>query len=184
MTATDQLSFNTPYGLESFVIQLGRSESTSHRAVRCDDASALGLSAAFTFAGDGSIHQLVVSGPIVHEAENEKLRDLVDSHPDWTREQVMEAFQASGALYGPDKQRALMKELPTSALQILLGNFHVISVDFLVRDEAQMNERLPSAELHWVVKVRAAEQKLRPASYFFIFEPFEGRLSQLGKIGG
>lgn len=183
-TVTDQLSFNTTYGLQSFVIQLDRPESTSNRAVRCGDPSAWTLTASFVFAKSGSLHSLTVSGPIVYDAQNSKLRDLVDSHPEWNQEQIMDALKSAGVSYGPDNREKLISALPRSALRTILGDFHIVSAEFLIRDEAQMREHLPSAQLHWLVKMEANDQNGAKVRYFLLLEPFEGRMIQLGKIGG
>ncbi len=117
--------------------------------------------------------------PIVHEDENEKIRALVESHPEWSESQAVEALKKAGArYYDPSNKESFTKSVPIYQLEKLFGPLTIKSIEF----ESLAPEHVGSfALLDWVVK---AEVKKNGKSSIIAmnFEPFEGKLTVLTRI--
>jgi hypothetical protein len=141
------------------------------------------VSTRFMFAsGDWRLFGYSAAGPVVNTQKRESLNDLVDSHPEWTDSQIGEALTKAGAKFGPNAKDQLVRALPIAALEALAGKIEVISVQFTLRDKEQMKEHLPAASLMWAVEFMSHVDGQPDRKYFALFEPFEGKLTSIGKI--
>lgn len=147
-------------------------------------AARLLVSFEFQFAshhGRDRLFLLTAGGPAVNTEKREHLNRLVDSHPEWSNAQITEVLERAGAQFGPSSKDDLLKAIPVSPLQQLIGDIKIGSATLRFRDEAQMKEHLPSAILLWEVDLRAQIGNEPPVKYYAQFEPFQGKLVSLMK---
>lgn len=120
----------------------------------------------------GSLRVLEIqsSGPEVSELKNRKLTELVDSHPEWSDDQAIQALKEAGALFGPDARDLVRDRLPFKRLEPIIGKIRLTSLHFQVRTDSVP----PLAAIGWQAdfKARKAGGETR---YFLAIEPFGGR---------
>jgi hypothetical protein len=66
-------------------------------------------------------------------------------------------------------------------LELLLGNIRILSASFELRDKTQMEEKLPSVNLSWTIILTAHVQGKKDLKYFISLEPFDGKITLLGR---
>lgn len=181
ITVRDTASLDDERGMTDFSIAL--QERTFRDAAKTEVSLKDYLGAKFFFPAykDGRVYQLSVGGPFVNESKLEGLRKLVDSHREWSDEQVVSALETAGARLGPSEKEAFSATLPLKLLEPFLGKLTVLSVDFRLRDRSEMKNDAPAAELYWAVYVEARYPGRKLLRYYLAFEPFEGRLISLGR---
>lgn len=150
-------------------------DARSGKRLPAPDNSAL-LEGLIWFNQGGWLHQVDVVGPIVHTEQNEAIHKLVESHPEWSELQAFEALKAAGAHYGPGDKEELLKKNQLEKLERFLGHFSVKSGEFHGLGELHEGN---FAELYWSVDLEVNSPNGGQSSYSLIFEPFEGKLTQI-----
>ncbi|MGA7909472.1 MAG: hypothetical protein WCA16_18845 [Candidatus Sulfotelmatobacter sp.] len=180
VTVFDDASFASEGGLTTFSI--GLEERIQDRLSNKESLRPC-VSAFFSFpnSSDDRIFKLAVSGPFVNESKTEGVRQLIDSHPEWSDSQVIQALEEKQPQYGPGSKEALLETVPLRALEPFLGKVRVLSTEFELRSHAQLEEKLPSAELQWVIHVEGRMPGRKPLMYYLAVEPFGGKLVLLGR---
>lgn len=138
------------------------------------------LGAHFSFDPDGAIQSISFAGAqTTFDGENKTLQNLVQSHPDWTAKQAVQALKSAGAKYGPDDPEDFKRAIPVKQLEKLLGKITVKSIEFhsLAEDRAGWFVRLI-----WEVDVEAQREDGHLVPYSMSFEPFQGKLILLEKF--
>lgn len=69
----------------------------------------------------GDLDRLALHGELANSEQNEALRKLVESHPQWSDERASRALKSAGALFGSKDENDLLKSLPLSELEKTLG---------------------------------------------------------------
>jgi len=126
----------------------------------------------------GRVQELQANSDAVHEQQLQDLRHLVASHADWSEAQIANAVKQAGARYAPDEQEVFVNSLPLNKAEKFLGVLSVTSVKFRypMRDP---NGHFRAAGLEWEVSAKGTLPDGSHPSYFFTFEPFEGKLTSL-----
>jgi hypothetical protein len=132
-----------------------------------------------TSPADARIYSFSSNGSVVNADESEKLNSLVNAHPEWSDVQVLEALTQAGAEFGPTAKDRFVKALPMAGLELLLGNFRVVSVNFTIRDAEQLKQHLASSMLLWEADLETEKPSRGHRKYHALFEPFRGRLVSL-----
>jgi len=121
-------------------------------------------------SGPTQVLQVQCFGAEVIQEKDKKLTELVDSHPEWTEEQAIQALKEAGASFGPDAKELVQKNLPFERLEPIVGKIHLTSLYFEVRNSADP----PQAMLSWYADF-TAEKGGRKKRYYLAIEPFGGR---------
>lgn len=113
------------------------------------------------------------AGTLPETQKDENLRKLVESHPEWTEEQTVEAIKKAGAKYGPWNKQGFLNSIPLQGLAKIVGPLTVESAEFL-----GLSGRYPGTTviLEWQVVVRSHSRRGRHQEYVAAFEPFDGRI--------
>jgi hypothetical protein len=112
------------------------------------------------------------------KAKSKLLLDRVDSHQQWSEQQITASMKKAGAKFGPDDQGALLKEVPTEALEPFIGEFRIESSEFHLRHEQSPRSL---AELYWEVNGESELPGGLKAHWTLNIEPFAGRLTSLSR---
>jgi hypothetical protein len=119
------------------------------------------------------------------DAVNLKLanfRSLVQSHPEWTDAEAVIELKKEGARFGPNDKEALVQVLPMRAADRFLGSLKITSVEFKhLADNRDGDFALTAFD--WAVRCEAKSADGTTVVYVFGFEPFEGKLTNLFRIG-
>jgi len=111
------------------------------------------------------IQQVITSS---ESPELKTLRELVESHPDWSDNQVASALKQAGARFGTEEKKAFISILPFGKTERFLGHLKITSVEL--------------RKLYWRVEAEAHFSYGTSARYIFTFEPFEGKLTSLDRM--
>ena len=79
----------------------------------------------------------------------------VNSHQQWSDEQVIAAMKKAGAKFGPNDRDALMAVVPLAALEPFIGKFQIQSSEFHLRHEQSPRSL---AQLYWEVDGESVRQ--------------------------
>jgi len=109
-------------------------------------------------------------------AKSKLLLDQVNSHQKWSDQQVAASMKKAGAKFGPNDRDALLKKVPTEALEPFIGQFRIESSEFHLRHEQSPRSL---AELYWEVDGESELQSGQKAHWTLILEPFTARLTSL-----
>jgi hypothetical protein len=134
----------------------------------------------FSFDQFGALQQVFIhSDSLTSEQKNEALRTLANSHSEWTNAQAIQALMQAGAKYGPLIKDAFLKSLPVGGIgDALGGQLAVESADFETLSRVREGD---FATFHWTVVFRIQKSSDKTVEYKAVFEPFEGRLTWIGK---
>jgi hypothetical protein len=125
---------------------------------------------------NGQLLDLWVEGPLAHTPEWKHVRELVETHADWSEQRILAELRAAGARVLPDDPDAERTVRATArALEVFLGPVSVESIYF----EGRLPFSSELAPLWWRVAISTAPDSIWPSSYDLIVEPFEGRLIML-----
>jgi hypothetical protein len=109
-------------------------------------------------------------------------RSLVQSHPEWTDAEAVIELKKEGARFGPNDKEAFVQALPMRAADRFLGSLKIMSVEFKhLADNSDGNFALTAFD--WAVRCEAKSADGTTVVYVFGFEPFEGKLTSLFRIG-
>jgi hypothetical protein len=85
----------------------------------------------FQLAPSGQIERIYVwNSKLVQSEQNEKLHEIVQSHPEWSETDACKALKDAGALFGPNDQEAFLKSIHLDEFEKLLGSLRVASASF------------------------------------------------------
>lgn len=121
------------------------------------------------------VFQLTVSSEGVHDRELASVRHSVESHPEWSSEQCIQALVAAGAHYGPHQKDEFVKAIRLDQAGRFLGKITIRSVEF--NDISSVGGRVtPGTLFEWTVVADAEFSDGSHSTCFLTFEPFEGML--------
>lgn len=133
--------------------------------------------------GDFSVKGTVYS---IH-SKNLALKQVVNTHPEWTDARIAEAIKNAGAKYGPADKEELLACASLRKYAPYFGNAKVSSVRFCFRTTPVGQYTVPQACLAWQVEAKGplmdakglpGRRKQRVCG--LTFEPFEGSLVGMG----
>ena len=102
----------------------------------------------------------------IHEAW-----DLINSYPEWTDEQDLEAARKLGMRFGPGKKADLLRIFPLKGLSSIYGPLQITEASFRITGLKEPESSF--ADLHWYITAkRMASQK----TLQIMVEPFHGRI--------
>ena len=128
------------------------------------------------FVGDiyGGLAQVSIGGYLSDSKKWEGILTLLDSHPQWSDSQAIQALEQAGARFGPDRKSAFLHQIPLEAIgRTLNESLTLDSVEFHGADEPHVGS---FANMVWTTKFRG-----KTRSYVANFEPFGGHLILLMK---
>jgi hypothetical protein len=135
----------------------------------------------------GDLDRLALDGKLANSEQNEALKKLVESHPQWSDERAARALKSAGALFGSKDENDLLKSLPLSELEKTLGltvvscedcknyfglPFRPISFSGWSNSKHQGD----FVGFSWDIVMEAHSSDGRTKKYDFSFEPFRGKL--------
>ncbi|HZQ18061.1 MAG TPA: hypothetical protein VFA90_05015 [Terriglobales bacterium] len=103
-----------------------------------------------------------------------KARELINSHPEWTDEQDLEAATKLGMLFGPDKKTLVLQKIPLKELSKIYGPLRIKTISFRIGGDKC--EGCSFADLHWKIE---AEKAGTAGSLFISLEPFTGKIDSI-----
>jgi len=172
--------------LRTFSVLITRTQSVSvlQSSVRTENVPAqsatlpnVNLSAGFSYNLRGGIVRFSANAPWpLSSDKNEAMRKLVDAHPKWSDQKILEQLSAKGAKFGPNDKTALLSVLPLERLEPFLGKLTVRSAEFQIRHK-QPDGTL--ALLSWNLEIEASSASGERSSYFVSVEPFGGKINLL-----
>lgn len=166
-------SLTGPSSFASFRVRVG----ASSKDLEAKDDSVLLLRTEFQFGDSGKIESYFAAGRLVHDVENEKLAKDVEDHERWSAAVIAGELSRRGARFGPDKQEELLSKIPVRALEPMLGELSLISIEF----------RMPNTERHGLSVVgdicwEVMYQSSTGLQDVLVFEPFGGSLTSAGAV--
>lgn len=125
-----------------------------------------------------NLQHIFLEGPLAHSDVIERLKAIIDSHREWSDEEVSKNLKAAGLRYS-DQSAAndLKKQIPWDALEEALGTITVDSISFVSRSKGDYERHLPSAMLAWVISFRAQKLGESVRKFDLSAEPFEGKVT-------
>jgi|SRR5581483_2883909 len=182
----DKTPFNLSPSLIEFALEL-ESPKPDERIIMGEmphpDESVLKLlpfDSGFWFNNKGQLFQYGLTAQLLHEERIQNVEREINLHQQWSDEEAIAALERGGAKYGPREKEAFLRTLPLSSLTELFGKTTIASTRFNLRVELPSGERR-SGTLTWTVYFKCGDDKHPAAIYGASFEPFEGRLLNLGK---
>ena len=121
------------------------------------------------FNRGGWLYQFDAVGDVVHDKQNQAVRDLVQSRPEWSDADVSNACKKAGARYSPADRDQFVQALHLEKFERFLGHVKIKSVEF-DRDQ-----------LDWAVRVEAPTADDKDSNYTLHFEPFDGKLTAISR---
>lgn len=98
-------------------------------------------------------------------------REVIDSHPEWTDEQDLDAATRLGMRFGPKKKNDVLPLIPLTELSAFYGPLRIQKAFFSVTRTKQPGSNF--ADLTWFITVdRVGNQK----SLQIMVEPFRGKI--------
>ena len=128
---------------------------------------------------EARIQQMVAHFDVVHETQLNAVRELVESHPQWSEEKAVQELKKAGALYGPDEKAQFLASLHLDRAQRFFGPLRITLVQFVGLGKEHVGN---FAQLDWTVQTKAEFPDGTHAMYGFTFEPFEGKLTSVSQI--
>lgn len=128
----------------------------------------------------GRVFQMVASSEVVHEKQINAIRKLVESNPDWSESQAIQALKSMGARYGPAEKEEFVSSLHLEKAERFLGKLKIKRLDFNGINSVSSGA-LASSLFDWVVQADSKFPDGTQAQYGFTFEPFEGKLIYLSR---
>jgi hypothetical protein len=117
------------------------------------------------------------------KGKSEPVKRQIAAHPEWDEQQRIEALQRAHPRFGVDDKRELIGGIPVDALFMFTGCKLEVDSATLFASRAEAKPDPPSVEIGWHVSGHhpdAAKDSGDRCSA--IFEPFDGRLVQIGNF--
>jgi hypothetical protein len=127
------------------------------------------------------ILQVHFEGDLAASTQRDVLRKLVESHPEWSEQQEVEALKKAGASFGPGDKEPFVNSLHLERAEQSLGRLKIISVDFLL-PSADHTGNFAAGEFQWAVHAEAQLPDGTICKYAFGFEPFKGKLIDISRM--
>lgn len=105
--------------------------------------------------------------------------EVINSHPEWTDTQDLEAAKKLGMRFGPDKKTDLLRILPMRALTSIYGPLQITEAHFRIAGPKEPGAY--STDLHWYI---TAKHSGSSKTLQIIVEPFKGKITSLSDAGG
>ena len=130
------------------------------------------LAGTFLFDDSGQLESMWTNS--LDNKQYQSIRDLVQSHRDWSEADASQALKDAGAHYGPGETDALVQSIHLERFDGLLGQLKIVSVEF---DTFSNPDRIGDfAVLFWLVRADAQSSNGAHRTYSFLFEPFNAKL--------
>lgn len=137
------------------------------------------VTASLTFDNVGHLYTFGAEGPAIgNQEEYDRVKKLVESHPEWTDAQDVAALMKAGARYGAEEKEKLLRAIPLNDLEKLFGKMTVVSAEF----ETVTDHEHPLPLLDWTVIVKVNFTDGRETTYRQSFEPFKGALIEMDAV--
>jgi len=127
----------------------------------------------------GEILRFLVGGDLAHSQQNEAIRKLVESHPEWSEDQAIRALKEAGARYGPAEKEQFVSALHLDRAEKFLGRLSIKLVEF---DGVSPDHVGNFARFTWIVQAIGEFPDGTHQTHGFSFEPFEGKLISLSEL--
>jgi hypothetical protein len=139
------------------------------------------VKAVFLFDDQGFIEEDVTTAgrSVGNPTAYKKVRDLVESHPEWNDVETVNALKETGAKFCSDETEKLISAPPLMGLEKFLGKITVGSETFQTLNHDHVGS---FAELYWTIRLRATRPDGRQVHYIAGFEPFNGQLQGIQAI--
>ncbi len=139
------------------------------------------LEGLFTFNQEGRLEHMFAAGDVVHSKQNDAIRKLVESHPEWSEDEAVGALKKAGARYGPADRDQFLQAIHLERFARSLGRLKIELVEF--------NELSPdhtgsfaAAAFNWTVKAEGRAPNRTHCRYSLGFEPFGGKLISVSRM--
>jgi hypothetical protein len=182
----DNNSWGQIYGFDFKVTRFGpgvswntTSDTTGKIIAPPENSTFLQGSSWIDYRGQLRILRFVLDGDLACSRQNKALRDLVETHPEWSEEEAIRAMKQAGARYGPRDQEDFLKAIRLDRFEGLLGRLQTRLVAFQGLSPDHLGN---FASLFWVVQAESILPDGTHRKYGFRFEPFEGKLIGLSQI--
>jgi hypothetical protein len=103
--------------------------------------------------------------------EMSRTRSLINSHPEWTDEQDLQAAKTQGMRFGPEKKNLVLDRIPLKALGEFYGGLKIKNASFRIGGDKCQG--CSFADLHWQIEL---EKVATPGSVLISIEPFRGEI--------
>ena len=141
------------------------------------------LKGSILFDGKGWLHTFDAVGDVVHTKEVEVFVELVDSHQDWSDKDARQALKKAGARYGPEERAEFIKTIQLEKFEHFMGKLELKSVESKPLPENHSSGNTALGSYEWIVTVDRILPNGKRFPYLLYFEPFEGRLIAIHKLG-
>jgi hypothetical protein len=131
------------------------------------------------YQGHGRIIRLIFEGDLACSRQNKAIRELVQSHPEWSEDEATRALKKAGAHYGPDDKQQFLQSIHLDKFERVLGRLQIRLVEFQGLSPDHVGN---FAAPFWVVQAEGHFPDGTRRTYGFSFEPFEGKLTGLSEI--
>lgn len=128
------------------------------------------------------VNSFVAAGELAHSDQLQNLQSLVQTHPEWSDKQAVDALKAAGAKYGPAEKDQLMNSLNLIEKTKFLATTKIVSAAFQNLPADHVGSYAVGA-FEWVIQAEAVGPHNSRLTYTFWFEPFEGKLIQIHRQG-
>jgi hypothetical protein len=132
------------------------------------------------YHGDGRIHRVIFEGDLAYSPQNKTIRELVESHPEWSEEQANHALKEAGARFGPAEKQQFVDSLHLERAEKILGHLRIKLVEFQVFSNPDHVGSF--ASLFWVVHAEGEIPDGTHRTYGLVFEPFKGKLTDIHEM--
>jgi hypothetical protein len=132
----------------------------------------------FEYVGDDKeLIDVYLTGPAARGRE-ETFGELVRGHRQWSEAQVIQALKGAGAMYGPGKKEEVISALPLTQLTPYVGELKVESVRLDLKKPSNWTDKALGdwGVCAWIVAVTATAPSGNKHKYYFIVEPFGGKV--------
>jgi hypothetical protein len=137
------------------------------------------LEGSFWADKSGRVIRLIVEGDLAHSKQNKVIRELAQSHPEWSEDEAVRALKEAGARYGPSEKEQFLQAIHLEKLTSVLGDLKIRLVEF----QGLSPDHVGSfASLFWVVQAEGRFPDGSHCAYGFSFEPFDGKLMGVSLI--
>jgi hypothetical protein len=154
-----------------------RSDNTPQLLPGEADGSELPLYLDFDFAegtGTAAIHVVCRPLKFINNKSSKQIQDarkVIDSHPEWTDEQDLDAATKLGMRFGPKRKNDVLQLIPLKELMAFYGPLRIQKAFFSVTGTKQPGSSF--ADLTWFITVdRVGTEK----TLQIMVEPFHGKI--------
>ena len=131
----------------------------------------------------GFLHAFATSGESSQAKRIAALRDLIQSHPEWSNTDAVRALKQAGAHYGPDEKSEFRKTIQLQKFESFMGSkLELRSIEFESLPENHEGSFTAGA-LNWSITADRVLGSGKRIPYTFSFEPFDGKLTAVHKQG-